>query len=128
MAALVTSIEPANASSPQQMPCLPDELDSGDMLDILQACLHPSPSEWIFLRELRVGTGYHRNSAQRLDAFAQLLGAHVDETSLLRDQEIPSGFSLRDEATAEASDRLALFERVLFRYAERTTGCFRGTG
>jgi len=70
MAALVTSIEPANASSPQQMPCLPDELSPGDMLDTLQTCLHASSSEWIFLRELRVGIGYHRNSAQRLDAFA----------------------------------------------------------
>jgi hypothetical protein len=40
------------------------------MLDILQTCLHPSPSEWIFLRELRVGTGYQRNAAQRLDGFA----------------------------------------------------------
>jgi hypothetical protein len=40
------------------------------MLDILQTCLHANPSEWIFVRELRVGTGYQRNAAQRLDAFA----------------------------------------------------------
>jgi len=61
MAALVTCIESANTS---------DELGPGAMLDILQTCLHPSPSEWIFLRELRVGTGYQRNAAQRLDGFA----------------------------------------------------------
>jgi hypothetical protein len=47
------------------------------MLDILQTCLHTSLSEWIFLRELRVGTGYHRNSAQRLDAFALNCYAHT---------------------------------------------------
>jgi len=38
--------------------------------DVVQACLHRSSSEWIFLRELRVGTGFHGNAAQRLDAFA----------------------------------------------------------
>jgi len=46
-------------------------------LDILQTCLHTSSSEWIFLRELRVGTGYHRTSAQRLDAFALNCYAHT---------------------------------------------------
>jgi len=77
MAALVNRIEPVNVSSPQQPTCRTDELDSGDMLDILQTCLHASPSEWIFLRELRVGTGYHCNSAQRLDAFALNCYAHT---------------------------------------------------
>ena len=110
MGALVTRIGPAIPSDAPQSRSQSCDLEPMAMLDILQSCMHPGPSEWIFLRELRVGTGYHRNSAQRLDAFAQLLCAHVDETSLLRDQEIPSGFSLRDEATAEASDRLALFE------------------
>ena len=47
------------------------------MLDILQTCLHASLSEWIFLRELRVGTGYQRNSAQRLDAFVLNCYAHT---------------------------------------------------
>ena len=32
--------------------------------------MHPSVSEWLFLRELRVGTGRHNGGAQRLDAFA----------------------------------------------------------
>jgi hypothetical protein len=40
------------------------------LLDILERSLHQSESEWLFLRELRVGTGRLASSAQRLDAFA----------------------------------------------------------
>jgi hypothetical protein len=40
------------------------------LLDILERSLHASKSEWLFLRELRVGTGHRNHSAQRLDAFA----------------------------------------------------------
>jgi hypothetical protein len=45
------------------------------LIDILEAALHASKSEWTFLRELRVGTGHRNNvtptmGAQRLDAFA----------------------------------------------------------
>ena len=32
--------------------------------------MHSSPSEWLFFRELRVGTGRQNGGAQRLDAFA----------------------------------------------------------
>jgi hypothetical protein len=39
-------------------------------LDILERALHASRSEWLFFRELRVGTGRRNSSAQRLDAFA----------------------------------------------------------
>ncbi|HTU47344.1 MAG TPA: hypothetical protein VMF91_19935 [Bryobacteraceae bacterium] len=46
------------------------ELESTALLDVLEACLHAKSSEWIFLRELRVGTGFHGSAAQRLDAFA----------------------------------------------------------
>lgn len=37
---------------------------------IVERALHASPAEWLFLRELRVGTGMRRGSLQRLDAFA----------------------------------------------------------
>lgn len=40
------------------------------LLDTLEACLHTRESEWLFLRELRVGTGHRNNFAQRLDGFA----------------------------------------------------------
>jgi len=40
------------------------------MLDIVEAALHASAAEWLFLRELRVGTGMRNGSLQRLDAFA----------------------------------------------------------
>jgi hypothetical protein len=45
-------------------------LCAGALLDILERCLHASFSEWLFLRELRLGTGQRNNFAQRLDAFA----------------------------------------------------------
>jgi hypothetical protein len=40
------------------------------LLDVVESCLHARSSEWIFLRELRVGTGFQGSAAQRLDAFA----------------------------------------------------------
>src|SRR5690349_8719132 len=75
MAVLVNRIVPVNFPEHCRPPS--DELGPVAMLDILQTCLHANSSEWIFLRELRVGTGYHRNSAQRLDAFALNCYAHT---------------------------------------------------
>src|SRR5436305_13939398 len=40
------------------------------LLNILERVLHSRKSEWLFLRELRVGTGFGNSSSQRLDAFA----------------------------------------------------------
>lgn len=40
------------------------------LLDIVERALHPASNEWIFLRELRIGTGFRRGNLQRLDAFA----------------------------------------------------------
>jgi len=40
------------------------------LLDCVESALHANGQEWIFLRELRVGTGRHQTSLQRLDAFA----------------------------------------------------------
>jgi hypothetical protein len=40
------------------------------LLDIVERAMHASASEWLFLRELRVGTGRQNGGAQRLDAFA----------------------------------------------------------
>ncbi len=45
-------------------------LTASHLLDTLEDCLHASKTEWIFLRELRVGTGHRQHSMQRLDAFA----------------------------------------------------------
>jgi hypothetical protein len=43
---------------------------ASDLLDIIEAGIHALRSEWLFLRELRVGTGRRNNDAQRVDAFA----------------------------------------------------------
>jgi hypothetical protein len=40
------------------------------MLDVVEAALHSQSKEWLFLRELRIGTGHHHHEMQRLDAFA----------------------------------------------------------
>jgi hypothetical protein len=40
------------------------------LLDIVERVFHARPSEWLFLRELRVGTGTRNGSLQRVDAFA----------------------------------------------------------
>jgi hypothetical protein len=40
------------------------------MLDVLEFAIHSSKAEWIFLRELRIGTGHRHHESQRLDAFA----------------------------------------------------------
>jgi hypothetical protein len=45
-------------------------VDAAALIDIVERALHASRSEWLFLRELRVGTGRRNSSAQRLDAFA----------------------------------------------------------
>jgi hypothetical protein len=46
------------------------EVSANALLNILERVLHASKSEWLFLRELRVGTGFRNSSSQRLDAFA----------------------------------------------------------
>ena len=40
------------------------------LLDIVEGAMHASRAEWLFLRELRVGTGRRNGSRQRLDGFA----------------------------------------------------------
>jgi hypothetical protein len=44
--------------------------DEAVLIEIVERAIHPSASEWLFLRELRVGTGRQNGGAQRLDAFA----------------------------------------------------------
>jgi hypothetical protein len=56
---------------PAQPECLSaPRCDEASLIEIVERGLHPSASEWLFLRELRVGTGRHNGGAQRLDAFA----------------------------------------------------------
>jgi len=48
----------------------PDAVDACTLLDAVQAAMHASRLEWLFFRELRVGTGRRSSDSQRLDAFA----------------------------------------------------------
>ena len=45
-------------------------LEACDLLGIVERALHASRAEWLFLRELKVGTSKRNGSVQRLDAFA----------------------------------------------------------
>jgi hypothetical protein len=47
-----------------------EALSAQVLIDIVERALHPASSEWLFFRELRVGTGRRNGGAQRLDAFA----------------------------------------------------------
>jgi hypothetical protein len=57
------AVQPASVSALEQ----PNE---AALIEIVERTIHASPSEWLFFRELRVGTGRHNGGAQRLDAFA----------------------------------------------------------
>jgi hypothetical protein len=46
------------------------------LINILERAMHAA-SEWLFFRELRVGTGRQNNGAQRLDAFALNMLPHT---------------------------------------------------
>jgi hypothetical protein len=56
------AVQLENASSPR--------CDEAALIEIVERAIHPSAAEWLFLRELRVGTGRQNSGAQRLDAFA----------------------------------------------------------
>ena len=47
------------------------------LLDVIERVLHRPEDGWLFLRELRVGTGRQASQAQRLDAFALCSWPHT---------------------------------------------------
>ena len=47
-----------------------ERADETALVKIVERAIHSSASEWLFFRELRVGTGRQNSGAQRLDAFA----------------------------------------------------------
>ena len=54
-----------------QSECPPaSRCDETSLIEIVGHAMHPSESEWLFLHELRVGTGRQNGGAQRLDALA----------------------------------------------------------
>ena len=52
-------------------PCRADsQPDACALIGIIERAMHASPAEWLFFRELRVGTGRQNGGGQRLDGFA----------------------------------------------------------
>lgn len=62
------NLDPTTTLNQHQANVEPGQLTSTVLLNVVEACLHCSTPEWIFLRKLRVG--FHGNAAQRLDAYA----------------------------------------------------------
>jgi hypothetical protein len=56
------------AVQPEYLPM--PRCDEAALIEIVERAVHSAASEWLFLRELRVGTGRQNGGAQRLDAFA----------------------------------------------------------
>ncbi len=48
----------------------PPQLNASKLIEIVERAMHGSGTEWLFLRELRVGTGRGNGGAQRVDGFA----------------------------------------------------------
>src|SRR6476659_6151000 len=57
----------AAVQTPSSLASKPDEVT---LVEIVERAIHSSPAEWLFFRELRVGTGRQNGGAQRLDPFA----------------------------------------------------------
>ena len=93
--------------------------DEAALIDIVERAMHPSASEWLFLRELRVGTGRQNGGAQRLDAFALNTLPHMAMKRVCYEVKTSRGDFLSDQAPPEAQNRNALLKRVLFRHARR---------
>lgn len=61
------AVQPARSPAAPSSAARPDE---ARLVEIVERAMHPSPAEWLFFRELRVGTGRQNAGAQRVDAFA----------------------------------------------------------
>ncbi len=92
MAALIGNLNSIDISHTGQLHPGSNELGSAALLDVVQTCLHTRSSEWIFLREQRVGTGFRSSSAQRLDGFALncLRARRSGSSSVSREWELDS--------------------------------------
>lgn len=58
---------PVAVAAPCQAASQPD---APGLIEIIERAMHASSAEWLFFRELRVGTGRQNSGAQRLDGFA----------------------------------------------------------
>ena len=91
------------------------------LLDVLERGLHASQSEWLFLRELRVGTGHRNNGAQRLDAFALNTLPHTAMKRICYEVKTSRGdFLCELKHPVMSENSIALKTRVLWGRVRRT--------
>jgi hypothetical protein len=99
------------------------------LLDIVERSMHASRSEWLFFRELRVGTGRRNGNVQRLDASALSSLPHTGMKRVCYKVKV-----FRSDFLAEVNHPLkrrigdALLQRVLFRDAGGPCGRHRDSG
>jgi hypothetical protein len=100
--------------------CLPtSRCDEAALIDIVERAMHPLASEWLFLRELRVGTGRQNGGAQRLDAFALNTLPHMAMKRVCYEVKT-SRADFLSELKRPLKRRMGMrFKRVLFRYPRR---------
>lgn len=60
----------AELFTPVSQLCPGGRFTSSSLLDTVEVAFHFQRTEWLFLRELRIGTGHRHHEMQRLDAFA----------------------------------------------------------
>ena len=68
-----------------------EDLTATAILDLVENALHARKSEWLFLRELRIGTSLRAQSAQRLDAFALNCLPHLGMKRICYELKISRG-------------------------------------
>jgi hypothetical protein len=116
MAALANENLAVVGTPQQEIHIEASQLTSTVLLDVVEACLHRSTSEWIFLRELRVGTGFHGNAAQLLDAYA-----HTSELPIECGLVEIGGFAREERSVVHAqAGNLIHFEPRLGTYCRVT--------
>ena len=92
-------------------------LDEASLIEIVQRAFYPYASEWLFLRQLRVGTGHQNGGAQRLDAFALNTLPHTAMKRVCYEAKTSrADFLAEIKAPSEGPDRDAILKRVLLRH------------
>src|SRR6516162_2719124 len=109
----------STAAAQLECPSIP-RCDEAALIEIVERAMHPSAAEWLFLRELRVGTGRQNGGAQRLDAFALNTLPHMAMKRVCYEVKT-SRADFLSELKRPLKRRIGMrySNRVLFRYPRR---------